>query len=147
MPSIVVFNDEGNVVYKNIVADVQELVKNIHEGDKLPDSLGSTPLVRINGLVILAEQSPAPKRTAPKLTAKQCMVLQCLASSLTPEQTALRMGLSENTIREYLKILKKKFKTNSRDQLMAMAGYLGLCDPFQDCAVNSDKQIYLEKDN
>ena len=59
------------------------------------------------------------------------MVLQCLANSLTPEQTAIKMGLSENAIREYLKILKEKFKTDSRDQLMAMAGYLELCDPFQ----------------
>ena len=54
-----------------------------------------------------------------------------LASSLTPEQTAIKMGLSEESIRLYLKILKKKFKTESRDQLMAMAGYLGLCDPYQ----------------
>ena len=50
------------------------------------------------------------------------------------------MGLSENAVREYLKILKKKFKTDSRDQLMAMAGYLGLCDPFK----NETKQNHGE---
>ncbi len=59
------------------------------------------------------------------------MVIQYLANSFTPEQTAIKMGLSENAVREYIKILKKKFKTDSRDQLMAMAGYLGLCDPFE----------------
>jgi DNA-binding CsgD family transcriptional regulator len=131
MPSIVVFNDEGNVVYQNTVDDVHELVKTIREGGDLPGFSESPPAVRINGLIILAEQSRVCKRPTPKLTQKQCQVLQCLANSLTPEQTAMKMGLSEESIRLYLKILKKKFKTESRDQLMAMAGYLGLCNPYQ----------------
>ena len=132
MPSIVVFNDEGNVVYQNTVDDVHELVKTIRDGGELPGFSESSPPVRINGLIILAEQSRVCKRPTPKLTQKQCQVLQCLANSLTPEQTAMKMGLSEESIRLYLKILKKKFKTESRDQLMAMAGYLGLCNPYQD---------------
>lgn len=131
MPSIVVFNDEGNVVYQNTVDDVHELVKTIRDGGDLPGFSESPPAVRINGLIILAEQSRVCKRPTPKLTQKQCQVLQCLANSLTPEQTAMKMGLSEESIRLYLKILKKKFKTESRDQLMAMAGYLGLCNPYQ----------------
>ena len=113
MPSIVVFNDEGNVVYQNTVDDVHELVKTIRDGGDLPGFSESPPPVRINGLIILAEQSPVCKRTAPKLTQKQCQVLQCLANSLTPEQTAMKMGLSEESIRLYLRILKKKFKTES----------------------------------
>jgi len=128
MPSIVVFNDEGNVVYQNTVDDVHELVKTIRDGGNLP---GFSESPRINGLIILAEQSRECKRPTPKLTQKQCQVLQCLANSLTPEQTAMKMGLSEESIRLYLRILKKKFKTESRDQLMAMAGYLGLCNPYQ----------------
>lgn len=131
MPSIVVFNDEGNVVYQNTVDDVHELVKTIRDGGDLPGFSESPPPVHINGLIILAEQSRVCKRPTPKLTQKQCQVLQCLANSLTPEQTAMKMGLSEESIRLYLKILKKKFKTESRDQLMAMAGYLGLCNPYQ----------------
>jgi DNA-binding CsgD family transcriptional regulator len=131
MPSIVVLNDEGNVVYQNNVNDVQELVKTIHDGGNLPGLYESTTPVRINSLIILAEQIPACKSNTPKLTKKQCQVLQCLACSLTPEQTAIKMGLSEESIRLYLKILKKKFNAESRDQLMAMAGYLGLCDPYQ----------------
>ena len=131
MPSIVVFNDEGNVVYQNTVDDVHELVKTIRDGGDLPGFSVSPPPVRINGLIILAEQSRECIRPTPKLTQKQCQVLQCLANSLTPEQTAMKMGLSEESIRLYLKILKKKFKTESRDQLMAMAGYLGLCNPYQ----------------
>lgn len=130
MPSIVIYNDNGNILYQNIVSDVQELVNTIHDGGVLPGYSESTPPVRINGMIILAEDVP-PKRIAPKLTAKQCMVLQYMASSLTPEQAAIKMGISENTVRLHLKVLKKKFNTESRDQLMAMAGYLGLCDPFQ----------------
>lgn len=30
----------------------------------------------------------------------------------------------------HIRALKKKFNTDSRDQMMAMAGTLGLCDPF-----------------
>lgn len=131
MPSIVVFNDIGEVVYQNTAVDAQELTRKIHDEGFEADSFGFSQPVQVNGLIILTQQPPKQKRDVPKLTERQCMVLQCLANSLTPEQTAIKMGLSENAIREYLKILKKKFKTDSRDQLMAMAGYLELCDPFQ----------------
>jgi hypothetical protein len=57
MPSIVVFNDEGNIVYQNTVDDVHELVKTIRDGGDLPGFSDSPPPVRINGLIILAEQS------------------------------------------------------------------------------------------
>ena len=35
MPSMVVFNDGGNVVYQNTVDDVHELVKTIRDGGDL----------------------------------------------------------------------------------------------------------------
>lgn len=108
MPSIVVYNDEGDVLFQNIINDVQELVKTIHNGGVLTGYSESTLPVRINGLIILAEQAATQKRIAPKLTEKQCMVLQCLANSLTPAQAAIKMGISENTIRLHLKTLKKK---------------------------------------
>ena len=131
MPSIVVFNDIGEVVYQNTAIDAQELTRIIRDEGFEADSFGFSQPVQVNGLIFLTQQPPKQKREVPKLTERQCMVLQCLANSLTPEQTAIKMGLSENAVREYLKILKKKFKTDSRDQLMAMAGYLELCDPFQ----------------
>jgi DNA-binding CsgD family transcriptional regulator len=131
MPSIVVYSDEGNVLYQNIVDNVQELVKTIRDGGVIPGYSEQTPPVRINGMIILTEQIQTPKRTTPMLTAKQCIVLQCLASSLTPEQTAIKMGVSLPTIRMHISALKQKFNADSRDQLMARAGYLGLCDPYQ----------------
>ena len=131
MPSIVVYSDEGNVLYQNIVNNVQELVKTIRDGSGTPGFSEQTPPVRINGMIILAEQIQDPKRNTPMLTAKQCVVLQCLASSLTPEQTAIKMGVTLPTIRMHISALKHKFNADSRDQLMARAGYLGLCDPYQ----------------
>jgi DNA-binding CsgD family transcriptional regulator len=131
MPSIVVYNDEGDILYQNIVSGVQELVKAIRDGATLPGYSESTTTVRINGMLILAEQIPVSKPPGPKLTAKQCTVLQGLASSFTPGQIAIKMGISEPTIRMHISALKKKFNADSRDQLMAMAGYLGLCDPYQ----------------
>lgn len=131
MPSIVVFNDIGEVVYQNTAVDARELARKIHDEGFEADSFGFSQPVQVNGLILLTQSPPKQKRNIPKLTEKQCMVLQCLANSFTPEQTAIKMGLSENAVREYIKILKKKFKTDSRDQLMAMAGYLGLCDPFE----------------
>jgi DNA-binding CsgD family transcriptional regulator len=131
MPSIVIYNEEGNILYRNIVGDIQELIKTIHDDGVLPGYSETTPTVHINGMFILAEQIPTSKPPGPKLTAKQCMVLQGLASSYTPGQIAIRMGISEPTIRMHISALKKKFNADSRDQLMAMAGYLGLCDPYE----------------
>lgn len=131
MPSVVVYNDEGKVLYQNIFADAQELVFSVREEEVVPGFPQPTSAVRVNSLLVLANQEPEIEREVPKLTAKQCQVLQCLSSSLTPGQTARKMNLSEESIRSYLKILKRKFKTESRDQLMAMAGALGICDPFK----------------
>ena len=135
MPSIVVYNDDGNILYQNIVSDIQELVKAIHDGETLPGYSESTPTVRINGMIILAEHIPTTKPPGPKLTTKQCIVLQGLACSFTPGQIAIKMGISEPTIRMHISALKKKFNAESRDQLMARAGYLGLCDPYQNMPV------------
>ncbi len=146
MPSIVVYNDEGNVLFQNIVYNVQELVKTICDCGVMPNYSESTPPVRINGMIILAEQIQTPKRTSPMLTAKQCLVLQCLANSLTPEQTAIKLGVSLPTIRMHINVLKKKFKADSRDQMMAMAGSLGLCDPFEPSAISAGgPDVVMEK--
>lgn len=71
-------------------------------------------------------------RNFPKLSHRETEVLQFLADGLTPEQTALRMAIKTCTVRKYLTNLRKKFKTDSRDQLMARAGYLGFCDPYKE---------------
>lgn len=50
MPSIVVINDEGSVLYQNVVEDVQDLVKIIRDGRNVPGyALEDCPEVRVNG--------------------------------------------------------------------------------------------------
>lgn len=130
MPSIVVINEEGNVLYQNVAEDIQELVRSIRDGENLPGYSFDCPEVRVNGLIILAGEPPKPKRTTPVLSERQMSVLQLLAKAYTPDQIALKLGVTEATIRLHISALKKKFGTESRDQMMAMAGRLGLCDPF-----------------
>lgn len=130
MPSIVIINDLGDVLYQNIFEDSRDLAKMIHEKRLIPDYLAGFPKVQINGLIVIAGQPPKLKKVAPKLSERQISVLQLLAKAFSPEQIALRLGISEATVRLHMKILKKKFGTDSRDQMMAMAGQLGLCDPF-----------------
>jgi len=130
MPSIVVINEVGSVLYQNVSDDIQDVVKAIRDGGILPGYSGGCPEVQVNGLIVLVEQPPKPKRLAPALSARQVSVLQLLAKAYTPDQIAIKLGLSEATIRLHISALKKKFGTVSRDQMMAMAGTLGLCDPF-----------------
>lgn len=130
MPSIVVINEEVKVLYQDIVDDMHGLEHAIRDGGLLPEVMRSCPEVRISGLIIFVKQPPRPKRSAPALSARQASVLQLLAKSYSPDQIALKLGISESTTRLHISQLKKKFGTDSRDQMMAMAGQLGLCNPF-----------------
>lgn len=130
MPSIVVINDEGAVLYQNSVEDLQGLSHAIRDGEALPGIIGLCPEARISGLIVFAKQPPQPKRTGPALSLRQASVLQLLARAYTPDQIAIKLGVTESTVRLHISALKKKFGTESRDQMMAMAGHLGLCDPF-----------------
>jgi len=130
MPSVVFINEEGTVLYQNVTENIKELEKTIRDGGILPGFSGACPEVQINGMIVFAEQLPKPKRLAPTLSERQVRVLQLLANAYPPDQIALKLGLSIPTIRLHISALKKKFGTESRDQMMAMAGTLGLCDPF-----------------
>jgi DNA-binding NarL/FixJ family response regulator len=145
MPSIVVIIENGTILYQNVTDDIQEVVKTIRDGGILPGFSGACPEVQINGMIVFAEQPPKPKRLAPTLSERQISVLQLLAKAYTTDQIALKLGLSEATIRLHISALKKKFGTISRDQMMAMAGTLGLCDPF-DLTPGHDPFLHQEKE-
>jgi len=131
MPFIVLYNDEGKVIYQNNMMDAQEFVKTIRDSSVLPGSSESTKPPEIKGLILLSEHVLTQKPIAPHLSKRQYAVLQYLASSLTPQQIAFKLGISKPTIHMHISMLKKKFNAESRDQLMAMAGYLEICDPFK----------------
>ena len=82
-------------------------------------------------LTITACQETQPNIEKPQLSLRESEVLQNLANGLSPDQIALKMGVKIRTVRKHLCNLEMKFKTDSRDQLMARAGYLQLCNPYQ----------------
>jgi len=135
MPSIVVINDEGTILYQNADVDVQELVRAIRDGSYLTGNPMNCPAVQVNRLIVLALQSSKSIREIPALSERQISVLQLLAMAYTPDQIAIKLGLTEATIRIHIHALKKKFGTDSRDQMMALAGHLGLCNPFDSTSI------------
>lgn len=83
-------------------------------------------------VMLTAVQASRIPEEYPVLTQMECELLKYLANGLSPEQAALRMKRKIRTIRYHLTKLQSKFNTCSRDQLMARAGYLRLCDPYQE---------------
>jgi DNA-binding CsgD family transcriptional regulator len=98
---------------------------------RLPDPCRTVIDFHGNKLTITPNQAPQPNIDHPKLSLREAEVLQYLANGLSPEQTALKMEIKTRTVRKYLGNLRNKFNTESRDQLMARAGYLRLCDPYR----------------
>jgi DNA-binding CsgD family transcriptional regulator len=70
----------------------------------------------------------------PCLSKREAEVLQCLALGMSPDQIAEDLFITTRTVRKYLDILEEKFGSSSRDQMMARAGYLRLCNPYKDIA-------------
>ena len=115
--------------FTKIADDIQELVRTIRDGG--------------NCLVILLTSRSASQwidhscRTATKTQKKNAgiirtanEVLQLLAKAHTPDQIALKMGVTENHTTSH-QCIEEKIRHRKPDQLMAMAGHLGLCDPFK----------------
>lgn len=84
-----------------------------------------------SAFTITSKEAPLPEIEGPKLSIRESEVLHYLADGFSPNQTALKMGIKVRTVRKFLYILEVKFNTGSRDQLMARAGYLRLCNPYR----------------
>jgi DNA-binding CsgD family transcriptional regulator len=70
----------------------------------------------------------------PRLSKRESEVVQCLALGMSPDQTAEVLQITVWMVRKHLDKLEVKFGTTSRDQMMARAGYLRLCNPYKDIA-------------
>jgi len=104
------------------------------EENMLPESLEPCRTVlNFHGseLTITAKEPSLPEIDKPVLSMRESEVLQYLANGLSPDQIALKLNIKVRTVRKHLYHLEEKFKTGSRDQLMARAGYLKLCDPYK----------------
>jgi DNA-binding CsgD family transcriptional regulator len=108
---------------------------------RLPDPCSTVIDFRGDKLTVTPNQASQPNIGHPKLSLREAEVLQYLANGLSPEQTALAMKIKIRTVRKYLGNLRKKFNTESRDQLMASGGYLRLCDPYKIISQPPLKQI------
>ena len=132
MPSIIVMTDEGKIVFQNVLENPEELIEYLHGNRAIPGVSENCPKIKINSLIVIADQEQGAKPDVPKLSMRQASVLQLLSKGYSPEQIALNLHLSMPTIRLHMTKLKDKFGTSSRDQMMAMAGQMGLCNPYED---------------
>ncbi len=131
MPSILVTTDSGDVLYQNFMSAVTELIKTVSIEDlQLNVTDPSVHVLRRNGLNIITSEQEEPKQPRPKLSRREVQILQCMANALTVEQSAIRMGITVRTARKYLHQARKKLDAETRDQMMARAGALGIIDPF-----------------
>lgn len=127
MPFIKVNSDEGDILDQNF--------KGLDGGENMLPEL-SDPCKAVGDyhgyeFTITSKEAPPPEIEGPKLSMRESEVLQYLANGLSPDQIALKLGIKVRTVRKHLDHLEAKFKTDSRDQLMARAGYLRLCNPYQ----------------
>ena len=127
MPFIKVNNEEGDILKIN--------ARGI-QGDEnylplLPDPCRAVVDYRGSEFTITAKEPLPAEIHAPKLSLRESEVLQYLAYGFSPDQIAVKMKIKVRTVRKHLDNLEAKFQTNSRDQLMARAGYLRLCNPYQ----------------
>jgi DNA-binding CsgD family transcriptional regulator len=124
MPSIMVIKDEGDALYNKIQKLIEE--ESTSEKSYGPDVINLQEMVHQPG-----DCNQGSLYDRPKLSRREAEVLQLLAMGKTPDQMALKLGITPSMVRKHLYRLRAKFKTDSRDQLMAMAGYLRLCNPYQ----------------
>lgn len=129
MLSIQVNDSNGNFIHRCDVKDMQELLR-IFRTELQPRYSDDSFEVSLSGEIILTEPVRGPASVAPTLTERQNQVLQLMACSYEPKQIAKQLHISEATVRMHIQCLKKRFGVESRDQMMAVAGALELCNPF-----------------
>ena len=112
--------------------ETHEMIGLEPERPQLQDS--NSVLLDYNGEKFLVSIRPVlpPNVVIPRLSVRESEVLQCLAFGLSPEQTAMDLNITTRTVRKHLDNLAVKLGTNSRDQMMARAGYLRLCNPYKE---------------
>ncbi len=130
MLSIYVYSADGEFVYRCDVEDMPALLR-VFRTELQPRYSGESFDVMIAGKLLITEPQRGPASIAPKLTKRQREVVQLLAQSYVPKQIAARLGIAESTVRMHITVLKKRFNVDNLNQLMAVAGALELCNPFQ----------------
>lgn len=94
-------------------------VASIHELHILAHYLNETVLA-VTGL-----QGKGPARG---LSRRETQCLQLLASGLIPKQITLELGISESSVRLYLRLARRKLAATTSHQAVAKASFLELID-------------------
>ena len=133
MPSVLILDDNGEILYLNENQSTEEALRMLGRGTTpaQPDSsVHPIDILKTKGGAYIAADFRKPIKH-PILSPRETEVLICIANALSPEQTAIKLGIKVRTVRKHIYSLMKKFSARSRDQLMARAGYLKLCNPYQ----------------
>ena len=91
------------------------IVSGIHAAHR-----GGAPLSpEVAGLVIRAFQNTSPKKVPvplPSLSPRERQILELLATGMAPKEAASELGLSYETVRDYLKQIYQKLHVRSRTE-------------------------------
>ena len=93
-------------------ADIVSGIQAAHRG-------GSPLSPEIAGLVIRAFQNQTPKKALiplPSLSPRERQILELLATGMVPKEAAAELGISYETVRDYLKQIYQKLHVRSRTE-------------------------------
>lgn len=76
-----------------------------------------------------AQLTPGAPLPPIHISARQSQVLQLMVEGCTMQEVAVRLKISQRTLRAYVSLLKNRLGAASREQLLAIAVALGLVKP------------------
>ena len=132
MPFFRIYNDHGKIFYEIPISNAEEVFRPLAVNEKAVqnEEEAQAIIVQRKGAQYATDHRHKKDDERPKLSLREHEVLKCLGKGFSPEQTAIELGISVRTVRKHMDNIKRKFHTDSRDQMMARAGYLGLCNPY-----------------
>ncbi|HUZ51841.1 MAG TPA: helix-turn-helix transcriptional regulator [Streptosporangiaceae bacterium] len=72
--------------------------------------------------------SRLPGENTGVLTPRQAQVVRLAAAGMTAKETARRLGISKNTVDEYIRDAKRRVKASTKAELTAWATMTGIAD-------------------
>lgn len=132
MPRIILFGEGDTVTLLNENGSPDTILRSIHSGiwqPKLPDPTGPYQAI-YNGDTIIVTRRPAEsaKKGKVRVTPHEQLVLEGMVNGLGDQQIAMVYGIKLRMVRHFVTNLKLKFKSTTREQLVAHAVALGVVD-------------------
>lgn len=132
MPRIILFGEGDTVTLLNENGSPDTILRSIHSGiwqPKLPDPTGPYQAI-YNGDTIIVTHRPAEsaKKGKVRVTSHEQLVLEGMVNGLGDQQIAMVYGIKLRMVRHFVTNLKLKFKSTTREQLVAHAVALGVVD-------------------